>query len=380
MIREQAGGEAEHVPALALHFDFTVKSGAAQGREAREMRRLLMNPRGLERGKDRESDTAHPFHLACVHGGDVLDLGRFHPRQILLRDHPAVENQGRPDSLKRFLELLQQPGDGRDVSRATGQHLPIKRDPVTTHHQSQHPRIVGAFLAVPPLHQHTARTAERGAGQVVEHGVHRRGPLACQAVEQMLAEGCLVVFDGGSFPKDTRGIDPMRWDRQEPGQGGIAKPVGGCGLGGGVETALEREEAGHHGQTQGSLARGAENGVQLPRLPDGIGDGDIEVCVTVRHRQVMERGEAGRGRFGSLQAFTPSPHLLIGELPELEDDVLAVRAIVPLGVRKAVGTGGGAFIVADSPMEVKRFQIHHVQFLDVSIFMKNSIHKENVSC
>jgi hypothetical protein len=37
-------------------------------------------------------------------------------------------------------------------------------------------------------------------------------------------------------------------------------------------------------------------------------------------------------------------------------------------VRKAVGTVGGAFIVADSPMEVKRFQIDHVQFLDVYIF------------
>ena len=172
----------------------------------------------------------------------------------------------------------------------------------------------------------------------------------------------------------------MWWDRQEPGQGGIAKPVGGFGLGGGVDTAIEREDAGHRGQTQGSLARGAENGVQLPRLPDGIGDGDIEVCVTVRHRQVMERGEEGMGRFGSLQEFTPSPHLLIGELPELEDDVLAVRAIVPIGVRKAVGTVGGAFIVADSPMEVKRFQIYHVQFLDVYIFMKNSIHKEKLSC
>ena len=197
MIREQVGVEAENVPALAFHFDFTVKSGAAQGREAREMHSLLMNPRGLEMGKDREIDTAHAFHLAFVHGGDVLDLGRFHPRQILLRDHPAVENQGRPDILKLFLELLQQPGDGRDVSRATGQHLPIKRDPVTTDHQSQHHMIVVAFLAVPPLHQHTARTAERGAGQVVEHGVHRLGPLACQAVEQMVAEGCLVVFDGG---------------------------------------------------------------------------------------------------------------------------------------------------------------------------------------
>ena len=36
--------------------------------------------------------------------------------------------------------------------------------------------------------------------------------------------------------------------------------------------------------------------------------------------------------------------------------------------------------VADSPMEVKRFQIDHVQFLDVYIFMKNSIHKEKLSC
>lgn len=197
LIREQVGGEAENVPALAFHFDFTVKSGAAQGRETRELRRLLMNPRGLEMGKAREIDTAHACHLACVHGGDGLDLGRFHPCQSLLRNHPAVANQGRPDRLKWFLELLQQPGDGRDVSRATGQHLPRKRDPVTTHHQSQHPMMVGAFLAVPPLHQHTARTAERGAGQVVEHGVHRRGPLVCQAVEQMLAEGCLVVFDGG---------------------------------------------------------------------------------------------------------------------------------------------------------------------------------------
>jgi hypothetical protein len=111
----------------------------------------------------------------------------------------------------------------------------------------------------------------------------------------------------------------------------------------------------------------------LPRLPDGIGDGDIEVSVTVRHRQVMERGEEGLWRFGSVQERTPSPRLLLGELPELEDDVLAVRAIVPIGARKAVGTVGGAFIVADSPMEVKRFQIDHVQFLDVYIFIKNSI-------
>src|SRR6266702_3388622 len=123
----------------------------------------------------------------------------------------------------------------------------------------------------------------------------------------------------------------MRWDRQEPGQGGIAKPVGDFGLGGGVDTA-------------------------------------------------MERGEEGMGRFGSLQEVTPSPRLLIGELPELEDDGLAVRAIVPIGMRKAVGTVGGAFIVADSPMEVKRFQIDHVQFLDVYIFMKNRIHKEQLSC
>jgi len=210
--------------------------------------------------------------------------------------------------------------------------------------------------------------------------VHRLGPLACQAVEQMLAEGGLVVFDGGSCPKDTRGIAHRRWARQEPGQGGIAKPVGGFGRGGGVDTALEREDAGHRGQTQGALARGAENGVQLPRLPDGMGDGDIEVGVTVRHRQVMERGEEGMGRFGSLQECTPSPRLLLGELPELEDDVLAVRAIVPIGMRKAVGTVGGAFLVADSPREVKRFQIDHVPFLDVYIFMKNSIHKEQLSC
>ncbi len=70
-----------------------------------------------------------------------------------------------------LLELLEEPGDGGDISGATGQHLPIERHPLSSDHQSENDVIVVPFLAVPPLHQHTARAAEGGAGQVVENGV-----------------------------------------------------------------------------------------------------------------------------------------------------------------------------------------------------------------
>ena len=141
---------------------------------------------------------------------------------------------------------------------------------------------------------------------------------------------------------------------------------------------MECEDAGHGGQTQDSLAKQVEHSVQLPLLPDGIGDGDIKVRIMVRHPQIMQRCAKGLGGFGSLQELPPSPRFLIGELAEFEDDILSVRPLVPIGSGQAVRPVAVAFRVADSPREVKRFSIDHMQLLDVNIFIKGSIHEEKL--
>jgi len=88
-------------------------------------------------------------------------------------------------------------------------------------------------------------------------------------------------------------------------------------------------------------------------LPDGISDRHIKISVTMRDRQVIEGCEEGLRGFDRLQEFAPALCLLLGELPELEDDVLSVGTILSIGASKAVRAVGLAFIVADAPMEVK---------------------------
>ena len=106
-IGEQVGVEPQNVAAVAVNGDFTVIGGTIEAREARELLRLVVNLGGLQMDKPCEIDTAQPFHLAFVHRGDVLDLGRLQQGQILLRDHPSVEDQRRADILKLLLEPLQ---------------------------------------------------------------------------------------------------------------------------------------------------------------------------------------------------------------------------------------------------------------------------------
>jgi len=88
-----------------------------------------------------------------------LIFGRFHREKILLRDHPRSKTRVARDIMKLSWSCSSNKVMVVNQPLPPGNPSQLNTGPPTNHHQSQHHMIVVAFIAVPPLHQHTRRTA-----------------------------------------------------------------------------------------------------------------------------------------------------------------------------------------------------------------------------
>jgi len=240
------------------------------------MRRLLMNRVGSRWKKIVKSIRSPPSTWLCP--AEMYLISAASTRgQILLRDHPSrSKTRVARISGKTVPGAAQQPGDGRDVSRATGQHLPIKRDPSPLTPEPA-PHDLGVLLAVPHFIS-IQRAPLTWCWTSRRTGVHRLGPLVCQAWNR-----CWQRLPGGVrwrlIPEDTRGIDQIPVDRPGARARRYRETSRGFGLGGGVDTAIEREDAGPSWRLR-ALLPGGRKTVSNCHPARRHGDGDIEVSVT----------------------------------------------------------------------------------------------------